>query len=1133
MATESDPAVTRVTVILNTPDDWFTWLFIRRDVANRNGLWQYIDPDVAKELLPQLTEDVEPQLTDYMAGATRLSALTADDRESYRWECDRWERRRSEYRTQKKALADLNTDISKTIAVRHIHLIKDHETPYDRLVALKKFLCPTDSTRRRELADKYNALKTAPRAAKKVEQWLVDWTYITAQGKSVNLPETDGNRPQEDFLIACKALDQEYATSCLREIFKHEARGTTAEITSLETYVAEMTTYLRRTKPHTTGLAVAAADLGITKPTETSTSGRSHRDGTNSDGARPPTCVCGKQHWYSDCYILNPRHPSRPKTYQPPAEAVRKVEQARKDHKVNARIKSALDKWAARQSQSTQQYTGTLRIDNGKAPDDNHTFVMSMGIKLGTCDVLDNQNDLDDIEEIITIDSRTETADALTVLAIDDTNPNELLDRWIVDPGSNTHRNTINAGIGRTIITAWGTMNLVARTQQGLLLLKLTHVAYVEGFLTSILGLARCRSESIHFDSGRDVLYMQEPTNIIAQLKYNGGHWLIDADPSRRPPLSVLRSSLSTFGTPYRPSYAPKPDNIVDRRAAHQIWGHPGRKAVDQLEPNVIGVQLTGDHMDCLCQTCIEARMAHIVSRRPSESRAQQPFYRIAIDIIYIIPVGDECIDGSKYAIHAVDEYTKWHEISTIKRKDKTTLIRWFMYLIRRIQRVYNADVVAIRCDNEAGFGNDLINMTEELGILYESAPPGTKEPNGLVERAGGVLTQRARAMRLHSQLPKDLSHEMYRTAAYILNRTPTEALGWKTPYEAVWGRKPLVAHMRPIGCRAYVYNRDLRAADKLESRTLIGHLVGYQGTNIFRIWLPTKDTIIVTRDVVFEPTLFFKGMDGYASTPVIEEVIELLEYPEVPQDDEINIEDLLTARQRRRQTAHETSAGGAGSSHHGPVPGPSEHGPVPGPSDPIFPIETPEGYRRQGDRAPHDVNLDPDDPNLIVTGKRQRKKRDLNTFTVVATLQQGTEPLVDYLRAFSTELLFDRASAKADEVPRIHQTQLPPLPKSEHQINTHKFGKQFRRAMEIEWQDLCAKEVFEKTTMTTTTVDGEVLPLMWVYTYKTDGDGYLSRFKARLVVRGDLQAPLDNTYATTLAIELPSSHRHAFLTWS
>ncbi|KAF2022901.1 hypothetical protein EK21DRAFT_105570 [Setomelanomma holmii] len=240
MATESDPAVTRVT---------------------------YINPDVAKEHLPELTEASEPQLIDYQAGATRLSDLTANDRESYRWECDRWERRRSEYRTQEKALADLNTDISKTIA----------ETPYDQLVALKKFLCPTDATCRRELADKYNTLKTALQAAKK--------------GKSIKLPKTDGNRPQEDFLIACKALDQEYATSCLREIFKHEARG-------------------------------------------------SHRDGART----APPCVCGLQHWYPDCLILNERHPRRPKTFQPITDAVRKVKQAQKDPKINVRIKTALER---------------------------------------------------------------------------------------------------------------------------------------------------------------------------------------------------------------------------------------------------------------------------------------------------------------------------------------------------------------------------------------------------------------------------------------------------------------------------------------------------------------------------------------------------------------------------------------------------------------------------------------------------------------------------------------------------------------------------------------------------------------------------------------------------------------------
>jgi hypothetical protein len=41
--------------------------------------------------------------------------------------------------------------------------------------------------------------------------------------------------------------------------------------------------------------------------------------------------------------------------------------------------------------------------------------------------------------------------------------------------------------------------------------------------------------------------------------------------------------------------------------------------------------------------------------------------------------------------------------------------------------------------------------------------------------------------------------------------------------------------------------------------------------------------------------------MDGYASESAIEEVIKLLEYSQMPQDDDISIEDLLTTRQRRR----------------------------------------------------------------------------------------------------------------------------------------------------------------------------------------------------------------------------------------
>jgi hypothetical protein len=43
----------------------------------------------------------------------------------------------------------------------------------------------------------------------------------------------------------------------------------------------------------------------------------------------------------------------------------------------------------------------------------------------------------------------------------------------------------------------------------------------------------------------------------------------------------------------------------------------------------------------------------------------------------------------------------------------------------------------------------------------------------------------------------------------------------------------------------------------------------------------------------------------------------------------------------------------------------------------------------------------------------------------------------------------------------------------------------------------------------------------MWVFAYKFDEDGYLYKFKARLVVRGDLQQNYGNTYAATLAAKI------------
>jgi hypothetical protein len=95
---------------------------------------------------------------------------------------------------------------------------------------------------------------------------------------------------------------------------------------------------------------------------------------------------------------------------------------------------------------------------------------------------------------------------------------------------------------------------------------------------------------------------------------------------------------------------------------------------------------------------------------------------------------------------------------------------------------------------------------------------------------------QRTRALRISSGLPKALTNKLAVAAVQLLNTTPVQSLGWKTPHEVVFNTKPSVAHYSPIRCRAYVYRRDIKAADKTEPRAHIRYLVGYDSSNIYRV---------------------------------------------------------------------------------------------------------------------------------------------------------------------------------------------------------------------------------------------------------------------------------------------------------
>lgn len=69
----------------------------------------------------------------------------------------------------------------------------------------------------------------------------------------------------------------------------------------------------------------------------------------------------------------------------------------------------------------------------------------------------------------------------------------------------------------------------------------------------------------------------------------------------------------------------------------------------------------------------------------------------------------------------------------------------------------------------------------------------------------------------------------------------------------------------------------------------------------------------------------------------------------------------------------------------------------------------------------------------------------------------------------------------------------------------SHPHHHGFQAAAMKEYGDLVRQNTFKKISKTPTT---KTIPLLWVFTYKLDTDGYLIKYKARLCVHKDLQKP-------------------------
>src|ERR1700730_7563158 len=131
--------------------------------------------------------------------------------------------------------------------------------------------------------------------------------------------------------------------------------------------------------------------------------------------------------------------------------------------------------------------------------------------------------------------------------------------------------------------------------------------------------------------------------------------------------------------------------------------------------------------------------------------------------------------------------------------------------------------------------------------------------------------------------------------AGYLTNRSPNRSLVWKTPigslqeYYGVPNPKPNLAHLQAFGCRAYPHIQNAPKLDKIEPRAHIGYLVGYDSTNIFRIWIPSQEKVISTRDVTFDERKRYDPSIESQESPIPVEIVDTIEIPQIQELDDTN----------------------------------------------------------------------------------------------------------------------------------------------------------------------------------------------------------------------------------------------------
>ena len=288
---------------------------------------------------------------------------------------------------------------------------------------------------------------------------------------------------------------------------------------------------------------------------------------------------------------------------------------------------------------------------------------------------------------------------------------------------------------------------------------------------------------------------------------------------------------------------------VVDIGMWHKRLDHPSFSRLDVIS-EVLGTTRHKNKKNAFCHTCHLAKQKKLSF--PSENNiCNSTFELLHIDIWG--PFSVETVEGFKYFLTLVDDHSRATWIYLLKNKNDVLSI--FPAFITQVEKQYNTKVKGVRSDNAKEL--QFTQFYKDHGIVSYHSCPETPEQNSVVERKHQHILNVARALFFESKMP--LSHwgDCVLTAVFLINRTPSQVLSNKTPYEVPTGKPPDYTRIRTFGCLCYA-STSPQQRHKFQPRSracvFLGYPSGYKGYKVMDL---ETNKVYISRHVEFHEDSF------------------------------------------------------------------------------------------------------------------------------------------------------------------------------------------------------------------------------------------------------------------------------------